>query len=217
MTESRDSLYPELADAGSLGAVLNGVSPSAAGPGYEDLGGPDGPARARAVEGDRSVVVGLAVRERRFLLTFSGAGQAAARAETPDLVGAARSAQDWLDGVPPRELGARWPFVVVDELRLAYQEGNEVEVAWRLVRREVQEDWRGVVEAAYARSELASMFPVFSHGVFRMLRSSRFTRYDTPFVRRAGRGFVLQHEGGALAEGGAEQMIEGFLDWLAHH
>ncbi|MFI2352434.1 hypothetical protein ACH492_36680 [Streptomyces sp. NPDC019443] len=29
--------------------------------------------------------------------------------------------------------------MVVDELLLAYEEGNEVEVAWRLVRREASE------------------------------------------------------------------------------
>ncbi|WP_215065460.1 DUF6193 family natural product biosynthesis protein [Streptomyces sp. ISL-36] len=103
----------------------------------------------------------------------------------------------------------------MDELLLAYEEGNEVEVAWRLVREGASDDWSSLVEAAYARPQLASMFPVYSHGMFRMLRSSRFTRYDVPYIARTAAGFALDYEGHVLAEGGADDMVEAYLRWLA--
>ena len=209
-------MYPELADGGSLAAAL-GVADAGAGPKFTDVDDPTGRARAVAKRGDRTVAVGVAVREREFLLTFTDARTAWARAATPDPAGVTEAAEDWLSGLHPRELGARWPFVEPDELRIAYEEGNEVEVAWRLVRREASEEWSAAIEAAYARPELAAMFPIFSHGMFRMLRSSRFTRYDTPFIGIIGWDFALQYNGEVLAKGDAGQLVEAYLDWLADH
>ncbi|WP_328671786.1 DUF6193 family natural product biosynthesis protein [Streptomyces sp. NBC_00322] len=217
MTYSYDPvMYPELAGGASLGAAL-GAAGAGAGPEFADQDSSAGPVRAVAVRGDRKVAVGVAVRERGFGLTFTRAGTTYARARTPDLAGAALAAEGWLAGLGPRELAARWPFVAVDELLLAYEEGNEVEVAWRLVRQEASENWSEVVEAAYARPELAAMFPIFSHGMFRMLRSSRFTSYDVPFLCRGSEGFVLQYTGPVLAEGDADQMVDAYLRWLADH
>jgi hypothetical protein len=172
-----------------------------------------------AARDDREVAIGVAVRERGFGLNFSRAHTTVALARTPDLDGAALAAEGWLSGLTPWELAARWPFVKPDELLLAYEEGNEVEVAWRLVRREVSDskDWSPVIEAAYARPELAAMFPIFSHGMFRMLRSSRFTSYDTPFIARIGWDFALQYDDEILTTGDADHLVEACLTWLADH
>lgn len=210
------SLYPELADGGSLGAALNAAG-AGAGAEFVDQDSWAGPVGAVAARGDRRVTVGVALREREFLLSFTDTGTSWARAATPDPAGAVLAAEGWLSGLTPRELAARWSFVRLDELLLAYEEGNEVEVAWRLIRQDVSEEWSAVVEAAYARPELAAMFPIFSHGMFRMLRSSRFTRYDTPFVGRICGDFALQYGDEVLAKGDADHLVEAYLAWLTDH
>lgn len=217
MTYSYDPvMYPELAGGASLGAALGAAGcrggPRVRRPGLV-RGSGEGGCRAGRPQGCGRCC-GPGTRLRAHL---HQGGHHLRQGEDPDLAGAALAAEGWLAGLGPRELAARWPFVAVDELLLAYEEGNEVEVAWRLVRQEASENWSEVVEAAYARPELAAMFPIFSHGMFRMLRSSRFTSYDVPFLCRGSEGFVLQYTGPVLAEGDADQMVDAYLRWLADH
>lgn len=216
MVDSLNVYYPELAETGGLSGAL-GRAASPATVEFTDLGKLPGPLTAVAVRDDRQVVVGLSVREREFLLTFKDAGTAWARAVTPDIVEVALASESWLTGIGLRELVGRWPFVTADELSLAYQEGNEVEVAWRLVRQEVTGTWSQLVEEAVARPELVSLFPIYSHGAFRVLRNSRFIGYDAPFVHPDIGGFTLKYKGRTLAEGDARHVVDALVTWFATH
>src|SRR5689334_4773766 len=75
------SLYPELADGGSLGAALNAAG-AGAGAEFVDQDSWAGPVGAVAARGDRRVTVGVALREREFLLSFTDTGTSWARAAT---------------------------------------------------------------------------------------------------------------------------------------
>lgn len=66
-------IYPELAEGGSLSAALDAAGAGAA-LGFIDQDSWAGPVRAVAARGSREVAVGVALREREFVLNFTDTG-----------------------------------------------------------------------------------------------------------------------------------------------
>jgi hypothetical protein len=217
--EYDSALYPEILEFGSLAGAANSVG-AGFDPGAEFV-------RAESAmelivtwidDGCSRVSINIGARERVFILGFSRSGNSLAQGETADLGEAVAAAVAWLGGAALHELRATWSFVEFDELQEAYARGDEVETKWRIVLREAKGGWRDLMLSAYGRPELRSMFPIYSHGMFRVLHSSHVSKYDTPYIRAHGIGsYVLVDsiKGETVAQGDMLAVVEAYAQWAA--
>lgn len=113
-------------------------------------------------------------RELVLRIWMTGVGEAATGG-VQDLETVVNVAGAWQAGNSLTELASRWPFLDVDPLALAHEQGRAVAFAWQRARdlpdRLVD---HGLLEAAFAVPVLRGLFPMVTHGSLQFSRCTRF-------------------------------------------
>jgi hypothetical protein len=208
MTSER--LYPELAEHGSLaGAIqataawigidLGVVEPAESVPRH-------GASIVSTAADRRPLTVGLGAVERWFLISGWSRGVQLVSGATTDLTEIVRAASAWREGASLDELQAAAPFVKVDSLARAHEQGPAEAVAeqWRLLRLGWASDVpvAAVIEAAYANPVLRQLFPYTSHMalLFSTCTGYPYSQGIPVTVPRAGGGYIIYANGDPLGE-----------------
>lgn len=145
--------------------------------------------------------------------------------ELSEVAGAVRS---WIQGAEPRELAARWPFLMVRAVAETREHGEEVAERWQLLHqvadryaeRWQQPDWRALVGAAFEQPRLRALSPGKSMHWFTLSRRAvPPICSDLPSTRPLGNGrFEVASADGRVREvEGAVAAVEVILDALPDH
>ncbi|MFI7596711.1 DUF6193 family natural product biosynthesis protein [Actinoplanes sp. NPDC049681] len=114
---------------------------------------------------DRAVAVHVTA-DGDYLCEFWRKDRNQARGTTADASSVVDASCLWVEGVGLSRLSAAHPFVEYFDLELAYERGEAVEYQWRVVLREVEDDFHGYGELVALAAEepvLRRRFPRLGH------------------------------------------------------
>ncbi|MFI6235238.1 DUF6193 family natural product biosynthesis protein [Micromonospora sp. NPDC050784] len=193
-----EDLYPEVAAAGSLAAVLDAVA-ARHGLSLGAVRALDGssPLTSAGVPSESSVrddlTVSAGIGERHLRFEGWGQGIQLIVGNTDDLVGVVRTAHDWRAGTPLHDIRRSLPFVVLTRRGDVVEEGPAAVVAaeWQWLRQRTEEaDWphhTALVEAAYNEPRLRQLYPYTSHSVLNFSTTTGYPFSPSP-VSLSGHG-----------------------------
>ncbi|MFD4874958.1 hypothetical protein ACFWOB_16590 [Streptomyces sp. NPDC058420] len=150
-----------------------------------------------------------------YVLSFVRDKWGWAHGGTQDRHQLAESARAWLAGTGLEEMAARWPFVEFSELQLAYERGDALETQWRIIRRDVTEYYRDVVELAAQNPTVRRFFPGLGHNFLFMPHAFTHDMLASVAFQRPGH-FRLHAPGhpDPLAEGPSSTVITKLAELL---
>lgn len=198
-TETDNSLYPDLKEAGSLSyllnAALNELSPQLSSKGLDEEF-PGFPSYARVAQVNRSSQVYIAAKERLFLFDFWSKGVLMANGQSSNIRDVAKTLHYWIFSKPNvADLKRKFDFISIRESAKGFEKGVGAEIAWKNYMDYIGDQFPELIEfvkIAFNTPELRQLFPFTSLNRFCF---SRCTGYpytdDCPYVQPVGNGMHI--------------------------
>ena len=210
-TETDNSLYPDLKEAGSLSsflnAALNELSPQLSSNGLdEEFSG--FPSYARLAQDNRSSQVYIAAKERLFLFDFWSKGVLMANGQSSNIRDVAKAIHYWIFSKPNvADLKRQFDFISINESAEDFEKGLGADIAWKNYMNYIGDQFPELIEfvkIAFNTNELRQLFPFTSLNRFCF---SRCTGYpytdDCPYVQPVKNGMYIVQ---GLKEGDSEPL-----------
>ena len=159
-------LYPDLVRAGGLSAAMLELGSEHAleigEVASQPFGGQIKPVLVQSGNGSVSVVAGVV--KRLFSIGISRGGHLLANGATDSLIDIVRLADAWRKGIAFSALEEQFPFMNVDQLAKAFEDGNQVAFRWgELLRDPDLGEVRSLLMAVQSNWALRGLFPSVSH------------------------------------------------------
>jgi hypothetical protein len=210
-TETDNSLYPDLKEAGSLSSLLNSslnqLSPQLTSNGLDEEFS-EFPSYARVAQENRSSQVYIAAKERLFLFDFWSKGILMANGQSSNINDVAEAIHYWIFSKPNIiDLKREFNYISIDKSAEDFEKGLGVEVAWKNHMNYIGDQFPELVEfvkIAFNTPELRQLFPFTSLNRFCFSRCTGFPYTDDcPYVQPIDNGMYIVR---GLKEGYSEPL-----------